>query len=198
MSAPLEATIQLRNLDGSIISFRELTHAGRGQIEQALDEIAAEVPAPPQRSSLVAIVRSRVVRVCSAPQSLDLYRRYSTASILSYAILVAHTRSDMASEPQHLLIPPPPSMQRLYFGADSDEANIAAAALVDRLSMQLADQERTGGPSTDRQVVERAFELERDELESVFAEFFETDIADRVFSEALQACLSHASFDAAA
>lgn len=172
--------LQLRSLEGVILAHKEFVPGGYSEITGPFAAMSAIVEATkvPRRSSLCLLVNGRIAWVMSAPHALDESRDMSNAAgMLGYAATVATHRLELAAQPEYQLIPPPMSMQKLYFGADSDEANIAAAALIDRVGMMIWRGElRELGPEG----VNELFWSEFHKVDDVFGEINDSNIRDEI------------------
>lgn len=130
------ARYQLRDLAGDIL----IEIATDQSVEPVIRAMHAKVGFPPERSSFVMIVGGRVIGVASAPHAFDGLQEehpnphFLRGDLYDYMVSMAQHSFEQRAEPQYQLIPPVLTFQKLDFGADSDEANIAAAALVDRIS----------------------------------------------------------------
>lgn len=175
-SAPATCDLQLWDVSGPVLVTCQLaaepSYAG---ITRALECFATEAALHP-RSAIVMICvvgeQRRIVHVRDAGYAFS-GRERSTINMLIHAAWLADTAS---AEADHLA-PRPASFQRHWFGADSDAANVACAALVDRVVIS------TQGSALDRYEAFALYREEVDILESQHAEVGDSHVCEAMWSE---------------
>lgn len=148
-----------------------------------LHELARHRDEYPLRSALIVIVNGRIISVISADQvfnSTSPKRMQAAADLMGFRIAMAQHSFELRKDPEHKMIPPPLTHQKLSFGGASDKANIAIASLVSRVQLIVADEKGHNIMTPDDALL--LIETEIAQTAEVFPEINEGDIRDQILN----------------